>query len=50
MTRYYEWLKRGNSKLPHFVRPKTGGVMLLAGLYDVANIEGKDRVFPNLKP
>ncbi|KII90168.1 hypothetical protein PLICRDRAFT_108074 [Plicaturopsis crispa FD-325 SS-3] len=43
---YYEWLKRGNSKLPHFVRPKTGGVMLLAGLYDVANIEGKDRVEP----
>ncbi|KAJ7799782.1 hypothetical protein B0H14DRAFT_2616802 [Mycena olivaceomarginata] len=28
---YYEWLTKGKSKLPHFVKPKDGRLMLMAG-------------------
>ncbi|KAF5353475.1 hypothetical protein D9756_008100 [Leucocoprinus leucothites] len=38
---YYEWLTRGKQKLPHFTKRKDEGIMLLAGLYDSAVIEGK---------
>ncbi|KAJ7619420.1 hypothetical protein FB45DRAFT_930745 [Roridomyces roridus] len=31
---YYEWLTKGKNKLPHFVKPKDGRLMLMAGLYD----------------
>ncbi|KAI0314197.1 hypothetical protein OF83DRAFT_1137987 [Amylostereum chailletii] len=39
---YYEWLKKGKERLPHFTRHAGGGqLMLLAGLYDVAYLEGQ---------
>jgi len=31
---YYEWLTKGRDKIPHFIKPKNGKLMLLAGLYD----------------
>ena len=39
-TRYYEWLKKGKERLPHFTKRKDGQLMLLAGLYDRAQLEG----------
>ncbi|EPQ55834.1 DUF159-domain-containing protein [Gloeophyllum trabeum ATCC 11539] len=38
---YYEWLKKGKDKLPHFTRFKDGRIMLLAGLWDCATLEGE---------
>lgn len=38
---YYEWLTKGKDKLPHFIKPKDGQLMLMAGLYDHAIIDGK---------
>lgn len=38
--RYYEWLTKGKDKLPHFIKRKDGKLMLMAGLYDCATIEG----------
>ncbi|KAA1475767.1 DUF159 domain-containing protein [Dentipellis sp. KUC8613] len=38
---YYEWAKKGKERLPHFIRHKDGKIMLLAGLYDVAHLEGQ---------
>ena len=32
--RYYEWLKKGKERLPHFTSHKDGKLMLLAGLWD----------------
>ncbi|KZP09616.1 DUF159-domain-containing protein, partial [Athelia psychrophila] len=38
---YYEWLKKGKDRLPHFIRPKDSQkMMLLAGLYDCTVLEG----------
>jgi len=40
---YYEWLKKGKDRLPHFVKHKDGEqgkLMLLAGLYDCTVLEG----------
>jgi len=37
---YFEWLKKGKERLPHFTRHKDGRLMLLAGLYDRAFLEG----------
>ncbi|KAI0363316.1 DUF159-domain-containing protein [Pilatotrama ljubarskyi] len=37
---YYEWLKKGKERLPHFTRHKDGRLMLLAGLWDCAYLEG----------
>ncbi|KAH9893960.1 hypothetical protein C8Q73DRAFT_745621 [Cubamyces lactineus] len=31
---YYEWLKKGKERLPHFTKHKDGRLMLLAGLWD----------------
>jgi putative SOS response-associated peptidase YedK len=40
--RYYEWLKRGKDRFPHFTKHKDGDkLMLLAGLYDSAFLDGK---------
>lgn len=40
--RYYEWLKKGKERLPHFTRPKDGTkLMLLAGLWDCVTLEGQ---------
>lgn len=38
---YYEWQKKGAERVPHFTRHKTGKLMLLAGLYDTAAVEGR---------
>lgn len=38
--RYYEWLSKGKQKVPYYTKRKDGGIMLLAGLYDSAVIEG----------
>ncbi|PPQ74320.1 hypothetical protein CVT26_004239 [Gymnopilus dilepis] len=38
---YYEWLTKGKEKLPHFTKRKDGKLLLMAGLYDSAVIEGK---------
>lgn len=37
---YFEWLKKQKSRIPHFVRRKDEELMLLAGLYDCATLEG----------
>ncbi|KZT03329.1 DUF159-domain-containing protein [Laetiporus sulphureus 93-53] len=36
---YYEWQKKGNERLPHFMKHKNGHLMLLAGLYDKSFVE-----------
>ncbi|CAK5271034.1 unnamed protein product, partial [Mycena citricolor] len=38
---YYEWLTKGKEKLPHFVKPKDGRVMLMAGLWDTVVLQGE---------
>ncbi|KAJ6554013.1 hypothetical protein DFH09DRAFT_1166452 [Mycena vulgaris] len=38
---YYEWLTKGKDKLPHFVKPKDGRLMLMAGLYDSVVLQGE---------
>lgn len=42
-TRYYEWLKKGKERFPHFTKHKNGNLMLLAGLYDCVTLEGTPR-------
>ena len=37
---YFEWLKKGKERLPHFTKHKNGRLMLLAGLYDRAMVDG----------
>ncbi|CCM03223.1 uncharacterized protein FIBRA_05348 [Fibroporia radiculosa] len=37
---YFEWLKKGKNRFPHFTKHKSGNLMLLAGLYDRAVLEG----------
>lgn len=39
--RYYEWLKKGKERLPHFTKHKDGRLMLLAGLWDCVVLEGR---------
>ncbi|KAI0255477.1 hypothetical protein BJV78DRAFT_1175861 [Lactifluus subvellereus] len=38
---YYEWLKKGTQRAPHFTRHKDRRLMLFAGLYDSATLEGQ---------
>jgi putative SOS response-associated peptidase YedK len=38
---FYEWLKKGNQKIPHFTRRKDGQLMCLAGLWDMVQFEGE---------
>lgn len=38
---FYEWLKSGREKVPHFVKRKDGRLMLLAGLWDCVKYEGE---------
>lgn len=38
---FYEWLKSGKEKVPHFVKRKDGKLMLMAGLWDCVKYEGK---------
>ncbi|KAI0742758.1 hypothetical protein C8Q80DRAFT_1190615 [Daedaleopsis nitida] len=37
---YYEWLKKGKERLPHFTKHADGRLMLLAGLWDCVVLEG----------
>ena len=37
---YYEWLKKGKDKIPHFTKRADGKIMLLAGLWDSVQYEG----------
>ncbi|KAM0252969.1 hypothetical protein ACHAP5_000832 [Fusarium lateritium] len=37
---FYEWLKVGKDKVPHYVKRKDGHLMCLAGLWDCVQYEG----------
>ncbi|KAE9375573.1 DUF159-domain-containing protein [Stipitochalara longipes BDJ] len=39
---FYEWLKKGKDKVPHFVKRKDGKLMCFAGLWDCVQYEGSD--------
>lgn len=39
--RYYEWLKKGSQRIPHYTRHKDQRLMLFAGLYDSVTLEGE---------
>jgi len=41
LSSYYEWLKKGTQRVPHFTRHKDKRLMLFAGLYDSATLEGE---------
>jgi putative SOS response-associated peptidase YedK len=41
LNRYYEWLKKGTQRIPHFTRHKDQRLMLFAGLYDTVTLEGE---------
>jgi hypothetical protein len=38
---FYEWLKKGNQRVPHFTKRKDGQLMCLAGLWDMVQFEGE---------
>jgi putative SOS response-associated peptidase YedK len=38
---FYEWLKKGKDKVPHFVKRKDGKLMCFAGLWDCVQYEGE---------
>lgn len=44
--RYFEWLKKGKDRLPHFTKRQDGKLLLLAGLYDSVFLEGMSFVSP----
>jgi hypothetical protein len=37
---YFEWLKKGKDRLPHFIRRKDNRLLIMAGLYDSVILEG----------
>lgn len=37
---FYEWLKKGKDKIPHFIKRKDGQLMCMAGLWDCVKYEG----------
>jgi putative SOS response-associated peptidase YedK len=37
---FYEWLKKGNQKLPHLTKRKDGQLLCFAGLWDMVQFEG----------
>ncbi|KAF7892314.1 uncharacterized protein EAF01_010394 [Botrytis porri] len=39
---FYEWLKKGKEKIPHYIKRKDGQLMCMAGLWDVVQYEGSD--------
>ncbi|KIO23511.1 hypothetical protein M407DRAFT_109510 [Tulasnella calospora MUT 4182] len=41
---YFEWLKKGNQRLPYYMKRKDDKPLLLAGLWDVTTLE--DQKFP----
>lgn len=38
---FYEWLKSGKEKVPHFVKRKDGKLLCFAGLWDCVQYEGE---------
>jgi putative SOS response-associated peptidase YedK len=49
---FYEWLKKGNQKLPHFTKRKDGQLLCFAGLWDMVQFEGmwmRGPQFPQLR-
>ena len=42
---FYEWLKKGNQKMPHFTKRKDGQLMCFAGLWDMVQFEGEWNAF-----
>lgn len=40
---YFEWLKKGKDRIPHFIKHKNGKLMLFAGLYDCARLQGVEK-------
>ena len=45
---FYEWLKKGKDKIPHYIKRKDGQLMCLAGLWDSVQYEGLCDPFPYL--
>ncbi|KAH7351026.1 hypothetical protein BKA65DRAFT_249720 [Rhexocercosporidium sp. MPI-PUGE-AT-0058] len=39
---FYEWLKKGKEKVPHYIKRKDGQLMCVAGLWDCVQYEGSD--------
>jgi putative SOS response-associated peptidase YedK len=39
---FYEWLKKGKEKIPHYVKRKDGQLMCFAGLWDCVQYEGSN--------
>ncbi|KAF7946959.1 uncharacterized protein EAE97_004208 [Botrytis byssoidea] len=39
---FYEWLKKGKEKVPHYIKRKDGQLLCMAGLWDVVQYEGSD--------
>ncbi|KAF4631298.1 hypothetical protein G7Y89_g6827 [Cudoniella acicularis] len=39
---FYEWLKKGKEKVPHYVKRKDGQLMCFAGLWDCVQYEGTE--------
>ncbi|KAK2625782.1 hypothetical protein QTJ16_005094 [Diplocarpon rosae] len=39
---FYEWLKKGKEKLPHYVKRRDGQLMCAAGLWDCVQYEGSE--------
>lgn len=37
---FYEWLKKGKERVPHYAKRKDGRLMCLAGLWDCVQYEG----------
>lgn len=37
---FYEWLKKGKDKMPHYTKRKDGKLMCFAGLWDCVQYEG----------
>jgi putative SOS response-associated peptidase YedK len=46
---FYEWLKKGKDKIPHFVKRKDGKLMCFAGLWDCVQYEGLAPNFYSMK-
>lgn len=38
---FYEWLKKGKEKVPHYIKRKDGKLMCVAGLWDCVQYEGR---------
>jgi putative SOS response-associated peptidase YedK len=43
---FYEWLKKGKSKVPYYTKRKDGQLMCFAGLWDCVQYEGKTTSLP----